>query len=277
MALRDRIVVKLGLDPDQFNRQLKTTERRLKNTARGLESWGRKASMVSLPIAAAGGAAIKVATDYEASLTKIKTLVGINAKQVDDWGKQILEKSGDLGRGPNELAEALFFVTSAGLRSAAALDVVEMSAKASVVGLGNTAIVAKLVVSAMQAYSKSNLTAKDSVDALMATVRFGNIEQPVCSLRPGEGAEVDAGGIRKPVHPHRGAQLRYSTILSLHHDAHGTLPAIDLPKSLSVDRVSARPEGVRYKAVRSCFADRFPVAADLGARGKRKPHDIGTS
>jgi len=176
MALRDRIVVKLGLDPDQFNRQLKTTERRLKNTARGLESWGRKASMVSLPIAAAGGAAIKVATDYEASLTKIKTLVGINAKQVDDWGKQILEKSGDLGRGPNELAEALFFVTSAGLRSAAALDVVEMSAKASVVGLGNTAIVAKLVVSAMQAYSKSNLTAKDSVDALMATVRFGNIE-----------------------------------------------------------------------------------------------------
>jgi len=177
MPAQARIWAVLGLNDAQFNRGIRRTERRLKNLASSTRTIGNDLTRyVSLPLALGGAASIKFATDFEASMMKIRTLVGIPKKFTDAWGEVIKTMSGDVGRGPNELAEALFFVTSAGIRSAKALDVVRMSAQASVIGLGETKSVARTVVAAMQAWSKANLTAKESVDTLVATVRYGNVE-----------------------------------------------------------------------------------------------------
>jgi len=80
-----------------------------------------------------------------------------------------------VGKGPAELARALFVVTSAGERGADALEIVEQAAKAAAIGLGDTAVTARAVTAAMQAYSSQGLTAQRATEILVATVREGNL------------------------------------------------------------------------------------------------------
>jgi TP901 family phage tail tape measure protein len=116
------------------------------------------------------------AVEFENEMTKIITLVGIADGQVQAWTKSIRTLSQQVGRGPRELARALFVVTSAGERGAAALQIVEKAAKASAIGMGDTAQIARAVTAAMQAYSKMGLDAARATDVLVATVREGNLE-----------------------------------------------------------------------------------------------------
>lgn len=149
----------------------------LKAVGAAMKKFGRMASMyLTLPLALVGGAAFKMHKDFESSMTKIVGLVGVARGQVEQWGRDILKMAPELGKAPTELADALYFITSAGLRGAEAMEVLEMSAKASAVGLGETKVVADLVTSAMNAYGKANLSAAQATDILVATVREGKAE-----------------------------------------------------------------------------------------------------
>ncbi len=121
-------------------------------------------------------AAVNLASDFELSMAKIVGLVGVSRDQVDAWGQDIIEMAPKLGKAPQELAEGLFFVTSAGIRGAAAMDVLEKSAKASAAGLGETKVIADLVTSAINAYGEENLSAGQATDILVNAVREGKAE-----------------------------------------------------------------------------------------------------
>ncbi len=131
---------------------------------------------LTLPLLLAGGAAIKMGVDFDREMTKIETLVGVAADQVNDWRKELLQLGPAVGKGPRELARAMFFVTSAGARGAEALSIVEQAAKASAIGLGETADVARAVTAAMQAYGSEVLDAARATDIMVATVRAGALE-----------------------------------------------------------------------------------------------------
>lgn len=131
---------------------------------------------ITLPLAGASVAVFNLGKDFESELAKVTGLVGVARGQVDEWGKDILEMAPDLGKAPRELAEGLFFVTSAGLRGAEAMQVLENAGKASAAGLGETATIADLVTSAMNAYGAENLSAAKASDILVAAVREGKAE-----------------------------------------------------------------------------------------------------
>jgi TP901 family phage tail tape measure protein len=131
---------------------------------------------ITIPLAGASIAAFKFGKDFEKELNKVVGLVGVSQKQVDAWGKDILSLSPEIGKAPQELAEALFFVTSAGIKGAEALDVVEMAGKGSAIGLGETKTIADLVTSAMNAYGKENLSAAKATDIVTMAVRQGKAE-----------------------------------------------------------------------------------------------------
>ncbi len=134
---------------------------------------GKLTKSVTLPLLAAGIAVVKLGGDFERELSKVTGLVGISEKQVSQWGNQILKLGPQIGQAPKALAEALFYVTSAGLRGAEAMDVLTLSGKAASAGLGETAVVADLVTSAMNAYGPKNLSAAKATDILVAAVREG--------------------------------------------------------------------------------------------------------
>ena len=146
-------------------------------TAQRLRTFGYLASIVlTAPMVLFAKTAFKAAEDFEYSMQKIVGLVGVSQRQVDDWSKALLKLGPALGKTPEELANALYFITSAGHKGADALDILTISAKAAEAGLGETKDVAEFAVSAMNSYRATNLTAANAVDVLIAAVREGKME-----------------------------------------------------------------------------------------------------
>ena len=159
------------------NASLTRINAKLVTTGAAMKKVGKAMTMyLTLPMALVGGAAVKMHMDFESSMSKIVGLVGVAREQVDKWSKDIINIAPQLGKAPKELADAMFFITSAGIRGAEAMDVLEMSAKASVAGLGEVKAVADLVTSAMNAYGIAVLSAEMATDVLTATVREGKAE-----------------------------------------------------------------------------------------------------
>ena len=193
MATRaERLLLRLEADTKQLraelnkagnitDRQSRRMERSLGRVDRGFGSVMQSVRRFGGALAVLGGAAgfigvLRQTGRFNEALAKTVGLVGINRRQVQAWRRDILALAGEVGRSPQALAEALFFVTSAGLRGADALNTLRASAKASASGLGETKDVALAAGAAMNAYGSANLSAEMAVATLIATVREGNLE-----------------------------------------------------------------------------------------------------
>jgi TP901 family phage tail tape measure protein len=121
-------------------------------------------------------ASVKAAADFDQAMTRVAALSNTSASAVEGMRDEVLKLSGETAQAPQELADALFFLASAGLDAEEVMPALEASAKGAAVGLGTTADVANIVASAMNAYSKSGLTAAQVTDTLTAAVREGRAE-----------------------------------------------------------------------------------------------------
>lgn len=138
---------------------------------------GRQVSFgISAPLLGIGTAAVQGFSKFESSMTKIETLVGESHAQVQSWTSDVRRIGVEFGVGAQEAADALYFITSSGLSGAQAIDALDVSAKASAVGLGEMSTIADLLTSALNAYGKSGLTATKAIDSLLVAVRLGKNE-----------------------------------------------------------------------------------------------------
>jgi TP901 family phage tail tape measure protein len=155
--------------------------RQSQNSLNGFQSQIKSAAS-SLKVLMVGGLgiaaaqALRSAKTFDQSMTQIKSLVGIAGDEVDKMGEVAIEMATKTGKSANEAAEALFFITSAGLRGSEAMQVLEASLKAASVGLGETKTVADLATSALNAYGAENLSATDATDVMVTAVREGKLE-----------------------------------------------------------------------------------------------------
>lgn len=155
---------------------------RLSSLGGTLVSAGRRMSelgstltrQVTAPIVAAGTAATKLALDYDTAFTRIAAISNASARSIAKWRRQVLELAGQTARSPRELADALFFLASAGLDASQVMPTLEASAKAAASGLGETSDVARLVANTLNAYAGSALKASQVTDVLVAAVREGS-------------------------------------------------------------------------------------------------------
>ena len=149
----------------------------LNNISSKFKNFGKNLTLaVSLPLAGIATAASKMALGFDESLTKINTLVGVSKKEIQSMRGEVMKIAGETAQAPEALADALFTVTSAGLRGKEAMEVLNMAAKSSASGLGDTKSVAGALTGVMQSYAKSGMTAEKATDILTATVRAGNLE-----------------------------------------------------------------------------------------------------
>ena len=158
-------------------RGLNKASKRLVAFGGKMQAVGRSISMsFSLPFAAVGVAGAKMAIDFEKNMTKIKTLVGISGKEVNEFSKQVMGLSGATAQAPAELAEGLFFLTSAGLRGANAMETLESVSKGVAIGLGEQADLAKVAAAAQNAYGSDTISAAKALDIFGGAVREGMFE-----------------------------------------------------------------------------------------------------
>ncbi len=211
MAEIDRLVIKITADVNQLKRDMsKATgvvkqsstrmERSFGGVNRSMKSLTANAGGLRTALAAVGaGLAIRAVSkqflDFDSNMVRIISLVGIAKDQVDEWRESILQLAPATGVGPAELSDALFAVSSAGLRGAEAMDTLESAAQASAIGLGNTRSIALALVSSINAYGSSVLNASQASDILVKAVREGNFaaEELAGSLGKILPAAVSAG------------------------------------------------------------------------------------
>jgi TP901 family phage tail tape measure protein len=158
-----------GVNAKKFGTQTSSMRRVAGAAFRGLE-------VAAGSIAAIGIASVKAAATYQEQMQQIVGLSGVGQKQVDMFAKRVLALAPILGKSPQELAKALYFITSSGVAASKAMGVLVAASKASTAGLGETEVVADAVTSAMNAYGPAALSAQKATDVLVATVREGKGE-----------------------------------------------------------------------------------------------------
>lgn len=139
------------------------------------------ASLMKYTVAGAfmniGKQAIQMQRQFELSFSRIRGLVVVTGDSLSIMKERVMSLAGETTRAPLELADALYYITSAGIKETnTALEVLESSAKAAAAGLGTTNTVADAVTSTMNAYGAENYSAAKATDILVATVREGKAE-----------------------------------------------------------------------------------------------------
>lgn len=171
------VFTRFRIDAKGWDKSLNRLSRSLTRTGKQMQRAGQNLTQnLTLPLALAGGAAVKFAVDLEGSFAKIQNLVGVSTETLQGFTQEVRRISDATGQAQKSLADALFVVTSAGAEGAEAIQILEQAAKASASGLGVTADIARTVTAALTAYGKENLTAAQATDVLFATVREGNLE-----------------------------------------------------------------------------------------------------
>jgi TP901 family phage tail tape measure protein len=131
---------------------------------------------VTLPLIGVGAGAVKMSMDFDTSMTKMQTMVGLSADTVDGFRTSIMSLAGETAQSPKALADALFVLTSAGLRGEEALEALEYTAKSSALGLGDMTDIARAVSGAVNAYGSDVLSAATATDVFAAAARAGNFD-----------------------------------------------------------------------------------------------------
>lgn len=167
----------IGAKISDFLTKMQMVERKTSKTKRstGVDIEGMQRAFVGA-FAVIAAAAVRMSATFSSEMAKIETLVGIAGNKVNAMKKDVVDMAGEVGKSPQELAEALFFVTSAGLRGSEAMDALRASAQASAIGMGETKIVADALTSIMNAYGSEVYGAEEATNLLIRTVKLGKLE-----------------------------------------------------------------------------------------------------
>lgn len=170
-----------GLDKNRARAQKFTddTGRMVRDAGRAIGSVGEGMTRnITLPIVAAGAAATKFGLDFDTTLRQVVGLTDVTEGEIAGIREELIKLGPEVGKSPQELAEAFYFVSSAGFTANEAMDVLRTSAKAAASGLGETQSVAQVLGSVINAYGKENITAARAADILVEAISQGTAEAP---------------------------------------------------------------------------------------------------
>jgi TP901 family phage tail tape measure protein len=119
--------------------------------------------------------AVSAAVEYDKTLMNLTTQIGMTQEAAQALGAEFMTMT-DLRAGPQDLADAFYFIASAGLEGTAAMEAMEASAKAAAVGLGEAEVIADLLTTIMGAYGSETISASKATDLLLFSVRNGKAE-----------------------------------------------------------------------------------------------------
>lgn len=173
----ERLEVRVGGDIGGAVNALSRLGRHVERTGARLQETGQKMTRaITVPLAALAALSGRAGMQFDDAFSRIRGLVGLAEKDVAGLRKEVLRLSPAVGRGPQELADALFTITSAGARGRTAMEVLQSSSMAATAGLGETETVARAVTAVLATYSAEGLTSAQATDTLTAAIRAGNLE-----------------------------------------------------------------------------------------------------
>lgn len=89
------LIVKISANLDDFKKNMGEVDRSLQNIGGKLKTAGMNMTkFISIPLAAAGLASVKFASDMTETMNKVSVVFGDNAKEVEKWSKNSISKMG---------------------------------------------------------------------------------------------------------------------------------------------------------------------------------------
>lgn len=121
-------------------------------------------------------AIVTAGSEFESTIVRMTTLATATTDQLQGLADTALALGPALGTGPTEMANAMFDIVSSGFSAAEAMEIIQVTAKAAAIGLGDVRTVTDAVTSAMRAFSEDGLDAGRATDILVQAVREGKGE-----------------------------------------------------------------------------------------------------
>ena len=137
----------------------------------------------------------KMAMDFDAAWSKIGVLTGKLGMSLDAARQHVLDLGGATGQAPRDLADALYFVASAGLKVNQVMPVLDVAAKGAAEGLGSVQDVARTLIGALNAYRGTQLTATEAMNIFQTAAKLSSAELSdfATGLGPVTGVAAQAG------------------------------------------------------------------------------------
>jgi len=128
---------------------------------------------VGAGMAAAFGVGIKWASDFEAEMRNVNSILKASEEELASYAAAVLDLAAETGQAPRTLARGLYDVASSGFAGAEGLKVVASAAKAATAGLSTTATAARAITAILNAYGMQADQADHISDVLFKTVERG--------------------------------------------------------------------------------------------------------
>lgn len=103
-----------GVDVQKLEGKIKGSVDRINATANNLKNFGTQTLALSAPLAIIGGASIKMATDFEAGMNKVRAVSGATGPELDSLREKALELGSTTAFSAGEAAAGMSFLSQAG-------------------------------------------------------------------------------------------------------------------------------------------------------------------
>lgn len=130
---------------------------------------GAAAAAIIVPL----GLATKAAMDFQDQMASVSTIVDTTKESMSQMSDEVLNMASKMPVKLNDVTDALYYIRSAGVDAANAMDVLATSNKLAVAGLSTSTEAAKAVTSAMVAFQQQGMTTEQIANSFFLTVREG--------------------------------------------------------------------------------------------------------
>lgn len=136
---------------------------------------GAAVAVVGAALIGTGVTAVKMAGDFQESMTQLVTGAGESQANLGLVTQGILNMAVQTGTSTQQLSQGMYMIESAGFHGAAGLQVLQAAAEGAKVGNADLGSVANTVTSALNAYAMKSTQATAVTNSLIATVAAGKM------------------------------------------------------------------------------------------------------
>jgi len=158
---------------DEMSRQLDAAKGKLGGFSGALKGMGIGIAAGGAALVGLGAAAIKSGADFEAGMREVNTMIGLNEEQFQNLSQQVLDLSSEVGKGGDELADALYQAVSAGVPASEAINMIRTSAQAAVGGVTDVTTATDGLTTVLNAFKIPASEAGMVADVMFTTVKGG--------------------------------------------------------------------------------------------------------
>lgn len=190
LELEDKFTPKLKAAGEQVTQ----AGDRWKKSGRAMQSAGvQMTAGITLPLVAAGGAAVKFATDMNAGMANVATLIPNSTARVEELKTEVQELAIETGKSTSDLSDGLFQTVSAFGDSADSAKILGINARAAAAGLATTTDAINLTSAVTKGYGDTSATAvQHAADLAFMANKLGQTTFPELAASVGRVTPLTA-------------------------------------------------------------------------------------